>query len=120
MKVTASILLIFFSFLTVEPLVSWAKPAEKQETCMKSCCSHHANKEKKTPKSPMKGMCGEMSCNPFGQYSCCTGFVVSNKTIFSFVPEKLWEKKTLFTQPYTSNFACDCWRPPENTVTTLG
>ena len=118
MKLSARILLVFFSFLMVQPLIVWAVPNQKtMETCTKSCCSHHT--QKKAP-NPMKNMCGEMACNPFAEYSCCTGFIVSNKTIFSFTPEKLWEKNTLFTQSYSSNFACDCWRPPENTVATLG
>jgi hypothetical protein len=117
MKLSARILLVFFSLLIVQPLVVWAVPNQTVESCTMSCCSQH--KEKKAPK-PLKNMCGEMSCNPFGEYSCCTGFIVSHKTIFAFTPEKLWENKVLLTQSYTSNFACDCWRPPENTVITLG
>jgi hypothetical protein len=117
MKLSARISLVFFSFLIVQPLVVWAVPNQTVETCAKLCCGHH--KEKKVP-NPMKNMCGEMACNPFAEYSCCTGFIVSNKTIFSFTPEKLWEKDALFTQSYTSNFVGDCWRPPENTVTILG
>lgn len=113
MKVTAFILLVFFSLLTIEPLLSIAQNHEqKSESCASPCCNHA--KEKKPTKTPMKGMCGEMSCNPFGEYSCCTGFIVSNKTLFTFIPEKVWEKKTLFTQTYSSNFVGDCWRPPES------
>jgi hypothetical protein len=114
MKVTASILLVFFSLLTIQPLLTIAQGsrAQKTESCVLPCCNHP--KEKKSTKAPMKGSCGEMSCNPFGEYACCTGFIVSNKTLFTFIPEKVWEKKILFTQTYVSNFVGDCWRPPES------
>ncbi|MGP8217791.1 MAG: hypothetical protein ACLQQ4_19655 [Bacteroidia bacterium] len=114
MKLVAIILLSFFSFLTIQPLIAVAQSNQNADTCTMSCC-HHQHKEKKAP-TPMKGMCGEISCNPFGQYACCTGFIISAKTHFIPAPAKTLENIILFTQSYTSHFACDCWRPPENTV----
>jgi len=119
MKLAASILLFFFSFLTVQPLLSVVESfhTEKKATCTMSCCNQH--KEKKAP-APMKGMCGDMSCNPFGEYACCTGFIVSNNILFSFTPQRTSKNSILFTQSYISRFASDCWRPPENTVSIPG
>jgi hypothetical protein len=117
MKSTAVILLFFFSLLTVQPLLSIASASHEKESCTMSCCAPH--KEKKAP-APMKGMCGDLSCNPFGEYACCTGFIVSNKTHFSFTPQRTSKNIILYTQFYTSHFDSDCWRPPENTVSILG
>lgn len=114
MKAVAYILLSLFVFLTVEPTfaVRQVNSAPSMH-CTMPCCMKH--EQKKAPaKAPMKGMCGDMSCNPFGQYACCTGYIVSNKTVFTFIPEKLWEKAILEPQSYTSSFIGDCWRPPRS------
>lgn len=113
MKAVASILLPLFVLLTIQPTLAVIQVnSAPVEHCTMPCCMKH--EKKKTPTNPVKGMCGDMSCNPFGEYACCTGFIVSNKTVFTFIPDKIWEKAILEPQSYTSSFIGDCWRPPES------
>ncbi|HTA82126.1 MAG TPA: hypothetical protein VK783_04300 [Bacteroidia bacterium] len=117
MKSVATILLFVFSLLTIQPILSIAEPIQKMESCTKSCCMHH--EQKKAPK-PMKGMCGDMSCNPFGQYACCTGFIVSDNNQFAFASNKLQEYSAFYNSSYAFHYTCQCWQPPENTACLIG
>jgi hypothetical protein len=74
---------------------------------------------KKTAK-PVKGMCGEMSCNPLGQYACCIGFIVSDKNAMNFPSHELLIYPVSNNQSYISAYINNCWQPPENTPFLIG
>ena len=109
MKLMAGILLFVFCLLTVQPVVSMVTPVQAEQTdlCAKSCCTPH-EQQKQAPK-PMKGMCGEISCNPFGQYACCTGYVVSDKSQLTFMVKQLQEYPVEYSQTYIYHFSGNCW-----------
>jgi hypothetical protein len=61
-----------------------------------------------------------MSCNPLGQYACCTGFIVSDKNSMSFPSHTLLTFPILYNDSYLSAYINNCWQPPENTPCLKG
>jgi hypothetical protein len=115
MKIVARALLFLFVFLTAQPVLAVVLPAQQQiENCTRPCCMQH---EQKKPIKPMKGMCGELMCNPFGQYACCIGFVISNKSTAQQLTKTIETMPATMPASYTYTFSQICWRPPENTIT---
>jgi hypothetical protein len=112
-KTIASILLLYFSFLATQPLLPLVqKQFATKEKCEMPCCQKH---KPANHKAPVNNCCRDL-CNPFGQYSCCTGFVVEKETTSPFIREH----KNALVIPTVFNISqrncSDCWRPPEGIV----
>jgi hypothetical protein len=115
MKLMASVLLFYFSFLSVQPVLALMKPASSQaEQCTMSCC----HKEKKSSKKqlPAGNCCNKDMCNPFAQYSCCLGFLIEDKHYAPVVTASTNSEIVSANNILIPNFCADCWHPPENSL----
>jgi hypothetical protein len=112
MKLLATILLAYFSILLVQPsALHGSSCCAKHEVNKMACCG------KQKPVKPSANKATAPFCCPF--CNCCFGFVVSNSTSQVTGIEETVKSVTQYIQPYTSTFASDCWRPPENTGCTI-
>lgn len=112
MKISASILLFYFLFLTSQPLIPLIQKgmACEDEQCTMSCC------HKKQPKPVHKMPIDNCWCNPFGQYACCLGYITERKITSPIALSTEVSSGIIFNENIVSAFHADCWRPPENTV----
>jgi hypothetical protein len=112
MKLTASILLFYFSFLALQPVLPLIKQASAQdEQCTMYCC----HKEKKNSKKqiPAGNCCNKDMCNPFAQYSCCIGFVTEGKHNSPLTAATENINRVINDNLLIPDFCADCWHPPE-------
>jgi len=113
MKLMASILLFYFSFLAVQPVLPLIKQAAaKEDKCTMSCC----HKEKKKSNKPVGNCCNKDMCNPFAQYSCCLGFLIEGKHASPVTTATENTSLVLNENLLIPNFCADCWHPPENSL----
>jgi hypothetical protein len=112
MKLMASILLFYFSFLAVQPVLPLIKQTSAtEEKCTMSCC----HKEKKNSKKqvPAGNCCNRDMCNPFAQYSCCLGFLIEDKHTAPAITASKNSEIVSLSNILIPNFCADCWHPPE-------
>jgi hypothetical protein len=113
MKGIATLLLFYFSFLAAQPPVPLVqKHFSKEDKCTMSCCQKH---KKANNKTPVNNCCRDL-CNPFGQYSCCIGFVVEQETGSPIALEYKNRPIQITTSGIVQGNCSDCWRPPEGIV----
>ena len=114
MKLLATILLAYFSILLIQPSILHGRTCcTKHEMSKMACCQMEKKPAKRTANKSTAPFCCPF-CN------CCFGFVVSNNSSQITVTEEKLTNAPQYIQPYTSIFASDCWRPPENTGCLLG
>ncbi len=112
-KIIASILLFYFSFLAMQPVLPLIKQSSaKEEQCTMSCC----HKEKKNTKKqmPSGNCCNKDMCNPFAQYSCCLGFIIEGNHASPVSAATENEGRVLNDNLLIPNFCADCWHPRLN------
>ncbi len=109
MKVIASILVLYFGLLIVQPFTNMCASAKACST--DKCCksqSHH-----KKAACDTQANCNTDFCNPFVP---CGVSVASRSVQFEFGKPVILElsliKKLAVNDHITSNYLSDCWRPP--------
>lgn len=113
MKVIATILMMYFGLLMVQPFLNTAlsinnKPnsCHPQEMCCKEKMKHQCHEEQNTT-------CNRDFCNPFVP---CGISVIYRAPLVSFsnpVTETSKKLKPAINEDIISNYLSDCWRPPE-------
>jgi hypothetical protein len=87
------------------------KDSEKKQCCM-ACCKH---KNLPKPIAPVKNKCcGDMSCNPFAQYACCTGFIISDKQTNPEITANTFKPVHSNPLAFIQDFNSGCFHPPES------
>jgi len=115
MKISATILLFYFSSLIAQPMVTLVHNGltKEKQVCTMACCQKHKQTEKKQAQKLPFGCCNNDMSNPFAQCCCCIGFIPEqqNTTIKIFYGENT----LLFADGgvLLPNYCSDCWRPPE-------
>ncbi len=123
MKLTASILLFWFSLLTIQPAVAAACKAmqstesccKKKSTARKDCCTKDTSKKKenKPCKENDKDCCSGGLCIPCSICSCCFTATVE-KEAFSFARNSERTSLTIIQNlNFLSGFTSQCFQPPE-------
>jgi len=115
MKVTAVLLAIFVSFLTLKPsldvIVSHFTSSE--QSCKNTECLPFANADSSDEEGQGKG-CEGKTCNPF--HLCTSGIVLVNE-VFNFedVQQYFHSAKELFNyqSSITSSYTSEFWHPPK-------
>jgi hypothetical protein len=116
MKVTATILMMYFGLLMVQPFLNTAlsinnKPnsCHSQEMCCKEKAQHKGEKS-----AGEKGTtCNRDFCNPFVPCGISLAYrapLLSFKTPITEASQKL---NPAIDDNIISNYLSDCWRPPE-------
>ncbi len=115
MKVTASILLFWFSLLTVQPTVAEVcRVMHSTESCCskdkKDCCEE---KDSKPCKEADKDSCSGNLCTPCSICSYCFTATVEKAT-FSFVRNSVSNNLVVIqNKNFLSGFTSQCFQPPE-------
>ncbi len=115
MKITARILLFWFSLLTVQPAVAEVcRAMQSTESCClkdkKECCEE---KESKPCKEADKDCCSGSLCTPCSICSCCFTAIVE-KGIFSFMRNsEINNLIVIQNKNFFSGFISQCFQPPE-------
>jgi len=112
-KIVASILVLYFGVLMVQPFVNLElrlsnklNSCHPQEMCCKEKMKHQGQKEQNTT-------CNRDFCNPFVP---CGVSVAYRTPLLSFcnpVTEAIKKLKPAINDDIISNYLSDCWRPPE-------
>jgi hypothetical protein len=111
MKIAASILLFYFSFLVMQPALTAFIPHEQK--CTMSCCHKTAKREHNAPSG---NCCTGMMNNPMGQYSCCTGYVIEHGVNAPHCAQMENQSIPANGNHLISGFYKSCWHPPEYTL----
>ncbi|HTD99185.1 MAG TPA: hypothetical protein VK668_07840 [Mucilaginibacter sp.] len=114
MKITASILVMYFGLLMMQPFANMdmigAKPAKA--CASNKCCE---NEKQHKGQSPVKhqGTCNADFCNPF--VPCGLSIVYGAQKSVFVNPEFALSliKKPTIKEDIISDYLSDCWRPPE-------
>lgn len=113
MKLIASILILYFGLLMLQPFTSMdmvmAKPVKHCTGDM--CCKENSKHQKEKPCSnPMT--CNRDFCNPFVP---CGVSIAQHTLLLNFsnpVLELSKKKKPTINEDISSDYLADCWRPP--------
>ncbi|HJP62852.1 MAG TPA: hypothetical protein VJ844_05390 [Mucilaginibacter sp.] len=116
MKITASILMMYFGLLMGQPFVNMGlKVKNKANNCHPNemCCKEKAKQDGQAPGKTHSGNCNRDFCNPFVP---CGTSIPPAKPVHTF-RDVIFELNTSL-RPATndhiiSNYLPDCWRPPE-------
>src|SRR5258708_30522008 len=114
MKITASILVIYFGLLIMHPFphmdMACAKPAKACTT--DKCCKEKSSHKKTTPCDDAS-TCNNDFCNPF--VPCGLSIVHRSEQPHFTNPvfDLAKNKKPTINDRISSAYLADCWRPPE-------
>jgi hypothetical protein len=114
MKIIASILILYFGLLMMQPFynidVVMAKPIK---TCTGGMCSKM--KSQHNQKSPCSNSttCNTDFCNPFVPCGISIAYRSLQIHFVNPVLELSKNKKPTINDDITSDYLADCWRPPE-------
>jgi hypothetical protein len=113
MRIAAFILATYIAFLTPQPMMSPADACSTTKVAKKlahSCCEKKESKQSQKQNSkecPCSGV-----CNPFGQGTCCLGFL--SPLSFQFLNlASAKDFNSLTSVNWFSNYLADCFHPPE-------
>jgi hypothetical protein len=114
MKLAASILVLYFGLLMVQPFYGMdtvsAKPAKSCGT--KKCCKSKANKKQTIPCNNATD-CNMDFCNPFVPCGINIAPPVGLMKFENHMVELSGDKKPTINEDITSDYLADCWRPPK-------
>ena len=112
MKLLATIILLTISILTVAPV---SQINSENEQCTEECCSNDNDSQSS---SDQKGpdCCPTGICNPFQICACCVTIPTENISLQfnEFITET--SNRPTADKFNLSDFANDCWQPPETVV----
>jgi len=113
MKIIASILIMYFGFLMVQPFADMcAVKVKPAKVCHAGMCSEK-NHQKGTNPCSSPSNCNADFCNPFVP---CGFSIISRTAQINFanpVFDLSKNKKPATNDNITSSYLSDCWRPPE-------
>jgi hypothetical protein len=114
MKIMASILIVYFGFLMVQPFADMcAVKVKPAKTCHAGMCDQKKNHQHGANPCSSPSNCNADFCNPF--VPC--GFSIISRTAqpnFTNPVRDLSKNiKPAANEDITSNYLSDCWRPPE-------
>jgi hypothetical protein len=114
MKIIASILILYFGLLMMQPFyhmdIVMAKPAK---ACGGDMCCKKKDQHKGTNSCKDASACNRDFCNPFVP---CGISIVHRTQQPDFVNPVLGlskKKKPTINEPIISDYLADCWHPPE-------
>jgi len=115
MKITASILMMYFGLLMAQPFVNMGLNVKgKPDNCHpNSMCCKEMKQPGKSPAKQQNGPCNRDFCNPFVP---CGTSMPGTTPVHSFkdvVRELTSNTKPAINDDIISNYLSDCWRPPE-------
>jgi hypothetical protein len=113
MKIIASILIIYFGLLMMQPFahmdVFGAKPAK---ICGADKCCKEKSHHKTTPCNDAS-KCNTDVCNPFVPCGISIVYRTRQPNFANMVLDLSNQKKPTINEDITSTYLADCWRPPE-------
>ena len=113
MKLTASILLFWFSLLTIQPAVAKVCQTLQTGSCCKKDKKCSSKKESKPCKEEDKDCCAGGLCTPCSICSCCFTATIGKET-FSFGRNSERVSLNVFQDlNFLSGFTSQCFQPPE-------
>jgi hypothetical protein len=116
MKVTATILMMYFGLLMGQPFLNTAlSMSNKKDSChpQEMCCKAKAQHKGEKPPCDQNTTCNRDFCNPFVP---CGISVVYRAPLVSFcnpVTETSQKLKPAINDDIISNYLSDCWHPPK-------
>lgn len=122
MKISATLLLFYFSLLMVQPMLTMIHNgfAKEKVVCTMKCCQQKQPEKKQAheassgqaQKLPF-GCCSNDMSNPFAQCCCCGGFIPEQSTNHITVLPVNNVIIDTYTGVLIPHYCSDCWRPPE-------
>jgi hypothetical protein len=116
MKIIASILMVYFGLLMLQPFVNMGLNIKnKPGSCHPSemCCKKMAKQQGKSPAKQQSNTCNRDLCNPFVPCGISIAYRTPLHNFVNPVFEINQQLKPAINDHITSNYLADCWRPPE-------
>jgi hypothetical protein len=114
MKIIASILILYFGLLMMQPFynmdIVMAKPAK---ACSGDMCCKKKDQHKKTIPCNNASTCNRDFCNPFVPCGISIVYRTQQPDFVNPVLELSKKKKPTINEHITSDYLADCWRPPK-------
>ena len=115
MKIIASILVMYFGLLMLQPFANMCNDAASippKECSIDKCCKN-ADHQKGTAPCKNAGACNADFCNPFVPCGISMVPCITRPGFNNPVLDLLKIKKPTVNEDITSAYLADCWRPPE-------
>ncbi|HVV54307.1 MAG TPA: hypothetical protein VHC47_03220 [Mucilaginibacter sp.] len=116
MKLVASILVLYFGMLMVQPFAHMGSSAQsKPGKCHARgmCCRERAKHQGKAPAPSQNTACNRDFCNPFVPCGVSLAYRIPLPNLSSPVYVLSKKLKPATDENIISNYLSDCWRPPE-------
>jgi hypothetical protein len=112
MKIIASILVLYFGLLMMQPFTNMdAVMAKPTKTCNMGMCKEKGHHKKAAPCNAMN--CNQGFCNPFVPCGISMVYSTQRPGFFNPVLELSKNKKPTINENITSDYLADCWHPPK-------
>ena len=114
MKVVASILLMYFGLLMMQPFYNMDKSMTKPtKNCVTGTCYKQMSHHKKSLPCNDPSACNKDFCNPFVPCETSIVYRILPVNFVSPVLELSNNKKPAINEDIISDYLADCWRPPQ-------
>ena len=117
MRLSAFILLIIISSLTIQPLFQHVEKSIPSGMDMDCCLNHHKGSEKTCPlsgKEEKKNLpCDNNGCNPFMPCSIGNFYIIERLHLLSAPVDLSGKNNILLNDNRTAKSLSECWHPPQ-------
>ena len=117
MRLSAFILLVIISSLTIQPVFKHVEASIPSGMDMECCLNHHKGSEKKCPssgKDEKKNLpCDNNGCNPFMPCSIGNFYIVERLHFLSAPVNQPGKNNILLNDNRTAKSLSECWHPPQ-------
>ncbi|MGZ3821882.1 MAG: hypothetical protein ACXVB6_14910 [Mucilaginibacter sp.] len=116
MKVTATILMMYFGLLMAQPFLNTALSINNKPNSCHShemCCNEKAQHKGEQPVGEKGTTCNRDFCNPFVPCGISLVYRAPLLIFSNTVIETSKKLKPAINEDIISNYLSDCWRPPE-------
>jgi hypothetical protein len=113
MRLIATLLIMYFGLLMMQPFARMASTAKPGKGCDKVMCCHksHTNTGQRPVRYP--STCNTDFCNPFVPCGISIVHRIQLPNFANPAIDLFKDKKPTIKEDITSDYLADCWRPPE-------